>query len=121
MGSCNKGMSDFEVQGTITQGDSIYDLIVSFGTNQPVAGTYKTVYNGSSSAGLTGMQCRMEMTLTRISDGFIQPLKATVNQDVIVTTTGTDKYKVSFSNVTFGIQPGGTATRVVSATSFGCE
>lgn len=121
MGSCNKGAGDFEVQGTITQGDSIYDLIVSFGSDILTPGTYTTVYTGSSTAGLTGTQCRMEITLMRPSDNFTQQLKAAMNQSITVTTSGTDKYKVSFSNINFSIMPGGTATRVVSATSFGCE
>lgn len=120
-GSCNKGSNDFEVTGTITYGDSIYDLIVSFGSNAPTPGTYKTVYTGSSTIGLTGMECRLEMTLTRPSDNFTQLLKASMNQNITVTSSGADKYKVSFGNTNFAILPGGTALRVVSATDFGCE
>lgn len=120
-GACNKGATDFEVTGTVTSGDSVYNLIVSFGTNQPTPGTFKTVYTGSSTVGLTATQCRMEMELIRTSDGFTQSLKASMNQDVVVSSTGTDKFKVSFGNINFAILPSGTATRVVSATAFGCE
>jgi hypothetical protein len=120
-GSCNVGVDDYEVTGSVMNGDTIINLIVSFGNNQPLGGTYKTVYNGSSTIGLDSTHCRMEIELLIISTSTTQNLKAAINQDITLTRSGTDKYKVSFDNINFAILPSGTSIRVASATAFGCE
>jgi hypothetical protein len=114
-------MDDYEVTGTVTSGDSIYNLIVSFGSNQPAAGTYKTVYSGSSTVGLNSGECRMELEIIITSSSTIQNLKASMNQNIVLTSAGVDKFKVSFGNTNFAILPSGTSIRVVSSTAFGCE
>jgi hypothetical protein len=121
VGSCNKGATDYEVTGTVTHGDSIYNIIISFGGDQPVAGTYKTLYQGIGSMGLTDFQCRIEMEITTISTQNVQTLKAKINHDVVLVKAGDDKYKASFGAIDFAILPGGSAVRVASASAFGCE
>jgi hypothetical protein len=124
MGSCNEGAADYEVTGTVTSGDTIYTVIISFGSNAPAAGNYTTVYTGSGSAGLTAGQCRIELDLMRISDNWTQLLRAKANASVTLTTAGANKYKASFGTTDFVIQlsgGGGSAVRTASSTPFGCE
>ena len=83
-----------------------------------MGGIFKTVYTAGA---LNATQCRINIEIFSVaSQQVVQELTAKVNYDVTVVKNGTDKYEISFSNTQFGILPGGTATRVVSATAFGC-
>lgn len=120
-GSCSfsSGLNELTVTGTVISGNLTFTVNAEFGDTNAAAGTYQAVY--STSSALTAGKCRVYLDKVDAQSGLTQELRASQGQSIILTRSGTQGFKITLNNTQFTIVSGGTATRVVSATAFGCE
>jgi hypothetical protein len=120
-GSCSfsSGLNELTVTGTLTSGNLTFTINVEFPDTNPAAATYQAVY--SASTVLTAGKCRVYLDRIDSQSGLLQELRASQGQNIILTRSGTEGFKITLTSTQFTIVSGGSAIRVVSATPFGCE
>jgi len=103
----------------VISGNLTFTVNAEFGDTNAAAGTYQAVY--STSGALTTGKCRVYLDKIDSQSGLTQEMRASQGQSITLTRSGTQGFKVTLNNTQFTIVSGGTATRMVSATPFGCE
>lgn len=120
-GSCNFGQMELTITGFLVTPTYQYTLTMLFPDSAPAPGTYTAVFAGVGTDALNHNNCRANLEVLNLTNNVPQLLKAADGEQFTLTSTGPNKYAVSFGSNKFTIVSGSTATRYCSATSFGCK